>query len=262
MDFHQATPSAPQQYLGNRVRCWDIPGPLSNIIRTLVEDSSGVVTLPESRLISKVSVDLESLGVISTISEYEPSLSRPIIVPGVDGLSDLYFSYDLGPMDERSFRGSILDFDPSSNNLLEFFEAYQLTHPAAVFAKGRINVHYCAWPMPMLAGSRHSRLNFCTPEGRLYRWKAIPFDMPMASRIWQLFVNHEINDKLPFVRLVQTTLVVCAEDREGASANLKALFDVGKKHGWTFSVPSPSLWTNDIKMLGLGSLWEGVRPAL
>ena len=96
----------------------------------------------------------------------------------------------------------------------------------------------------------------------MYRWKALPFDIPMASRMWQFFVNGEINSKLPFVRLVQTTLVVCAEDRDGAKASLKALFDIGEKHGWTFSVPSPASWTTDVKRLGLGSLWEGVRPAL
>ncbi len=96
----------------------------------------------------------------------------------------------------------------------------------------------------------------------MYKWKALPFDIPMASRAWQLFVNHEINNKLPFACLVQTTLVICAEDRHGAKANLKALFDIGKKHVWTFSVPSPTSWTADVKSLRLESLWEGVRPAL
>jgi hypothetical protein len=132
-----------------------------------------------------------------------------------------------------------------------------------VFAKGKINVHYCAWPMPMLTGQRYSRLNFCTYEGRLYRWKALPFDMPLSSRIWQVFLNHEINSKLPFVRIVQTTLVVCAEDYDGVESSLEALFDIGRRHGWTFSIPlSPASWTRDVKRLDLGTLWEGVRPAL
>lgn len=135
-------------------------------------------------------------------------------MPEVDGLNDLYFHYDLGPMNERAIHGSILDFDPSSlsKSLLDFAETYQLTQPSAVFAKGRINVPYCAWPTPMLTRPRYARLNFRTPEGRLYKWKALPFDLPMASRVWQVFVNHEVNSKLPFVRLVQTTLVICAED--------------------------------------------------
>ncbi|KAL2192250.1 hypothetical protein P885DRAFT_48134, partial [Corynascus similis CBS 632.67] len=49
--------------------------------------------------------------------------------------------------------------------LAEFAAAYQRAHPHAVFAKGRINVPYCAWPMP--PGRRYAGLNFRTPEGRI-----------------------------------------------------------------------------------------------
>ncbi len=116
----------------------------------------------------------------------------------------------------------------------------------------------------MLASEGHLRphLVFATPEGRLYRWKALPFDVPLASRMWQAFVDHEVNKKLLFARLVQTTLVVCAESREGAQASLDALLDVGERHGWSFSVPLPAQWTADVGGLGLGSLWEGVGPAI
>ena len=214
MGFDQATPSASQQYLGNRIRCWNVPDALHGILRATVKDSSRVTTLSESRLIAKVSTDLESHGVITRAQDYEKPSTTPIFMPEVDGLNDLYFHYDLGPMNERAIHGSILDFDPSSlsKSLLDFAETYQLTQPSAVFAKGRINVPYCAWPTPMLTRPRYARLNFRTPEGRLYKWKALPFDLPMASRVWQVFVNHEVNSKLPFVRLVQTTLVICAED--------------------------------------------------
>jgi hypothetical protein len=75
---------------------------------------------------------------------------------GIDGLDDLYFHCDLGPMDERAFQGTFL----TSSSLVEFSKAYQLAHPR--FTKGKVNVHYCAWPMPML---EKPLLNFRTPEG-------------------------------------------------------------------------------------------------
>ncbi|KAL2185807.1 hypothetical protein L209DRAFT_754270 [Thermothelomyces heterothallicus CBS 203.75] len=262
MDFGQATLSAPPQYLGNRVSSWDIPNSLRAILGAALQDSSRVTTLHESRLISHVAADLESHGVTAQITEYEASRTCPIAVRGVDGLDDLYFHYDMGPMNERVIRGSVLDFDPSINSLTEFAEAYHRAHPNAVFAKGSIKVHYCAWPMPMLAGPRYSRLNFRTPEGRLYRWKALPFDIPFASRVWQVFVNHELNSKLPFARLQQTTLLICAENRDDAESSVEALSDIGKKHGWSFSIPPPASWLSHVKGLGLETLWEGVRAAV
>lgn len=262
MDFDQATLSAPPRYLGNRVRSWDMPDSLRAILGAALQDSSRVTTLPESRLISHIAADLESHGVTARITEYEAARTCPIAVRGVDGLDDLYFYYDMGPMNERAIRGSVLDFDPSLNGLTQFAEAYQRAHPSAVFAKGSINVHYCAWPMPMLAGPRYSSLNFRTPEGRLYRWKALPFDIPMASRVWQVFVNHELNNKLPFVCLQQTTLLICAENRDGTQSSVKALSDICEKHGWSFSIPPPASWSSDVKGLGLETLWEGVRAAV
>ncbi|KAI1073867.1 hypothetical protein F5B20DRAFT_565710 [Whalleya microplaca] len=265
MDFGHATPPASQQYMGSRVRCWDVPGSVADMIRADSRVSSRVLCPSESRIIAKVSADLESHGVVALIPDYEPPRTSPIVMKGIDGLDDLYFAYDLGPIDESASRRKSLDLglDTSGNNLVEFSQAYQHAHPSAVFAKGRINIHYCAWPAPMLTLLPHySRLNFCTPEGRMYRWKALPFDVPLASLLWQCFVNLELNSKLPCVRLVQTTLVICAEDRDGAKASIKALLDIGKEHGWTFSIPPAASWTSDLKRLGLGTLWEGVRPAL
>ena len=67
----------------------------------------------------------------------------------------------------------------------------------------------------------------------------MPFDMPLAHDVWQFYVNHELTSKLLCARVVQTTLVVCAKDRdEDARASLAALTDVGKEHRWTFSIPS------------------------
>jgi hypothetical protein len=257
--------SAPCQYVGNRVRHWHTPDTLRAHLQACSRDSLPGISLRESRIIEKVISDLESHGIVTRLTTYEPPLTQPVVVPGMDGLDDLYFPYNLGPIDERALRGTVLDPSRPFDNLVEFAAAYQRAHPAAVFAKGSIRVHYCAWPLPItLTGQRWggSGLVFCTPEGRLYRWKAVPFDFPLASRVWQAFVDHEINGKLSFVRLVQTTLVVGAEDRDGARASLEALLEVGEKHGWSFSVSPPWQWTADLGKLGLGSLWEGVRPAL
>lgn len=255
---------SPPLYVGNRVRCWDIgqgPNSLQDILRPLDHALLRPKTLSESRIICKISTDLEAHDAVSQIKKFESPITYPLIIPGVDGLDDLYFYHHLGPM-EHPIDGTILDVDLSSKSLVEFAMSYHLAHPNAVFCKGRINIPYCAWPIPYLAGSKHSGLTFCTAEGKMYRWKALPFDFPLASRIWQGYVNEKINLKLPFVRLVQTTLVVCAESRDAAEANSKALFDVGKEHGWTFSIPSPATWTTDPKALRLELLWQGVQPVL
>ncbi|KAF2151610.1 hypothetical protein K461DRAFT_313474 [Myriangium duriaei CBS 260.36] len=163
----------------------------------------------------------------------------------------------------RGLRGSPLEFDLEHGiNLVAFAKAYRLFHPNAVFAKGRINVPYCAWPMPMLTGARYSRFNFHTPEGRLYKWNKVPFDMPLATRIWQYFVNCELNGKLPFARLIMTTLVICAEDRNGVEVSLNALAEISNKHGWNFMIPQPTSWTNDVEKLGVDSVWEGQSIAV
>ncbi|KAF2652522.1 hypothetical protein K491DRAFT_706395 [Lophiostoma macrostomum CBS 122681] len=261
MDLDKSTPGQYCRYEGSRVRCWDSRTSRESVLEATLQKSSRATTWRDSRLISQISADLEAHNVIKQCNEYEPPYTCPIVLPSTDGLGDIYFRFDLGSMNAQAFRGSILDFDPSTNTLFEFCQAYQRTNPKAVFARGTINVHYCAWPMPMLPGTRYAHLNFSTPEGRLYKWNALPFDMPMASRIWQWFVNLEINSKLPFVRLVQTTLIICAEKETSANASLKALFDVGEKHGWTFSIPAPEAWTADFASLSLDTLWHGARPA-
>ncbi|XDG07503.1 hypothetical protein ABKA04_007118 [Annulohypoxylon sp. FPYF3050] len=254
------TPSMSPRYVGNRIRCWDIPEAVRDILRTVLLDKSWVISQYESRLISDVAADLESNGVISKILEYEPSNICPVIMPGIDGLDNVYFPYDLGPKEGYAGTGNIFDFDPSNNDLFEFSKTYKRAHPNAIFAKGRVDLPYCAWPCPNLKGSRFSRLNFSTPEGRMYRWEKLPFDMPLAPHVWQIFVNTEINSKLHFVRIVQSTLVICGKDPDNAAANLEALLVKGKDHGLKFFVPSrPTSWTNDIGKLGLESLWEGVR---
>ncbi|KAI0505125.1 hypothetical protein F5B22DRAFT_629029 [Xylaria bambusicola] len=43
----------------------------------------------------------------------------------------------------------------------------------------------------------------------------LPFDIPLKLHIWQILVNSIINTRLPFVRLVQTALMIRAEEHEG-----------------------------------------------
>ncbi|KAI1206766.1 uncharacterized protein F4807DRAFT_453294 [Annulohypoxylon truncatum] len=255
---NELTPGFPQ-YVGNRIRCWDIPNTVRDILRTLLQDKCRTITKYESRIISRVSADLESHGIITKILEYEPPDVSPVIMPGIDGLDDVYFPYDLGLIKEQAEIGCIVGFDPLKNNLFEFSAAYKRAHPNALFAKGRVNMPYCAWPSPVPAGLGFSHINFSTPEGRMYRWEKLPFDMPMSPYVWQVFAHLRIHTQLSFVRIVQSTFVICADSGDSALANLRALLAIGEKHGLTFSVPPPSLWTNDIRSLGLESLWEGTR---
>ncbi|KAK6530216.1 hypothetical protein TWF694_003580 [Orbilia ellipsospora] len=244
----------PSQYINNRVRCWNGAEPFLATLEKTRQDMFRSSYPYESRLISKMVTDLESNEIITRVSEYEPPSTVPIVLRGSDGYEDIYFYYKLKASTERNDP----NFNFSRSNLFEFAKAYKRDHPDAVFTKGRINVYYCAWPIPVPKHLQYS--NFRTPEGRIYKWKALSFDLPMASRYWQWTVNNEINDKLPFVCLVDTTLVVCAEDYGSVNANIKTLFDIGKKFGWSFSIPSSLLWTTDFRRLGLETLWEGVRP--
>ncbi|KAK6509420.1 hypothetical protein TWF481_004165 [Arthrobotrys musiformis] len=250
-------PFPPNQYNSHRarVRCWNAVESFRTIIEAARRDRPLTIYPLESRFISNIATGLESDGVITRVSDYELPCALPIVIRGTDGYDDIYFYYKLPSEIERN----IPNLKLLRRDLLEFSKAYKRDYPDAVFARGRINVHYCAWPLQMPPSFQG--LNFQTPEGRIYRWKALPFDLPLASGHWQSIINSEINDKLPFACLVDTTLVVCAENRESVDANLEALFDIGKKFGWTFSIPSSS-WTPDFRRLGLGTLWEGVQPAL
>lgn len=73
----------------------------------------------------------------------------------------------------------------------------------------------------------------------------------MASRAWQYHVNHKINNKLLFVRLVQITLVVDAEISRGAKASLKALLVMGR--GAWVDVYSPVAGVVDERCEEVGS---------
>ncbi|KAK4540487.1 hypothetical protein LTR36_009125, partial [Oleoguttula mirabilis] len=247
-------------YEGNRVRSWnvvaDAPGFLRGVGKTRRSRS-------DCRIVSSIVADMEARGLVTSLKQFERPRSLPIVLRGDDGLGDIYFDYDLGVMDEGALRRSPFmapELVLSGDALRDFAAAFKERHPDAVFAKGRIHVHYCAWPMPPL---RHGALglpNFRTVEGHMYRWNVLPFDTPLASRAWQFYLHCKIHSKLPFVRFCQTTFVVCAKEPEDAEANLKTLLAAASEQGWKLSVPPPPLWTTDVDNLDLKRLWAGVPP--
>lgn len=246
-------------YEGARLRAWDVQQKQPGLIR-----SSLTIKLSrrDRRLICKILSQMEASGVISQLQEYHKPYSRPTILSGTDGLEDLYFHYELGPPDEDALaRGPLgLSSTPAPGSLSRFAHAFKAAHPDAVFAKGRINVHYCAWPIP--AVSALGLLTFYTSEGYLYRWNAHPFDFPLSQRTWQGYVNNEINRRFPFARCVGTTLVVAAASLGEATKNLTVLTEATEQKGWELTVPHLSRWTGYIDSLALSTLWAGISPAL
>lgn len=130
-------------------------------------------------------------------------------------------------------------------------------YPQAVFAKGRVHVHYCAWPMT----PPNEIPAFATVEGHLYRWNALPFDYPFSSHMWQIHIENLLNKELVFARFFRTTFVVSACHPDHATSNLKTLLADTRDHRWSISVPEPQEWTSDVDSLDLGSLWRGIPPA-
>ena len=68
-------PGQPYSMLGRRR--------LTSSCSSSMQDSSRVIPLPESRLISKVSADLESHEIMVQIPDYEPPSTCPIIMQGI-----------------------------------------------------------------------------------------------------------------------------------------------------------------------------------
>ncbi|KAK6514418.1 hypothetical protein TWF506_008811 [Arthrobotrys conoides] len=265
------------RYIGNRVRSWNTtesfrdsldyktlgytlgprPGALS--VPTYLPQITGH---PGSQFVSDILADLEAHNIITPILDFGESDTFPIVVPGTDGLDDLYFryTYEMFPEYQKEVLARSSNLGPRKN-LFQFAKAHMESR-GGVFGKGRINFPYCAWPLPISTVSGLDSLNFQTREGHIYKWNFLPFDLPGTSLLWQQFIDREINDKLPHICIVDTTVLVCAESWTSIDTSIKALLDIGKKHNLSFSIPSPALWTPLIRLLELDSLWEGVRPAL
>lgn len=155
------------QYEGHRYRSSD---PNYEQIRELRDQK--VMETPsrdDNRLIRRLVEDMERSGLITLMTEHEPPQTRPVIVQGADGAQDLYFPYD---HDNSTVMMPKLSL-PSSTCLLDFASAFKQQYPNAIMAKGSIQTHYCAWPMPMIKSLGNIGLNFATHEGHIYRWNAM-----------------------------------------------------------------------------------------
>ncbi|KAK6513538.1 hypothetical protein TWF281_005161 [Arthrobotrys megalospora] len=262
-DTDQVTLPISHQYARNRVRSWETTDLLQDTLEHN-QDYPQITGPLEAQFLSEVLADLEAHKIITHTLDYGKYGGdlKPVVVTAIDGLDDLYFYYD--PDVDINYKSNIpgLGAPISKRNIFKFARAYQRNNPEAVFTKGRINVHYCAWPLPVSTLVESHPLSFETADGYIYRWNSLPFDLPGASKAWQRFVDTEINDKLPFVCIVDTTVVLCAETYGDVDANIKALLNIGRKHNLTFSIPSPALWTSNFWLLKLDSPWVGVRPAL
>lgn len=246
-------------YEGNRLRAWDVQQKQPDLISSSLKTKP---SLRDCRLICKTLDEMEASGVISQLKEPHKAYSRPTLLSGTDGLEDLYFHYDFGPIDEKALALGSLGTSPAPDLLSRFAREFQAAHPDAVFAKGRISVHYCAWPMPAMFPSSWGIPTFCTSEGYLYRWNFHPFDFPLSQRAWQSYVDKTMNGILPFARVVGTTLVVAAKSSGEAGKNLLLMIEATKQKGWKLIVPHTSTWTGDIDNLALSTLWVGISPAV
>lgn len=166
-DLRFPPPPADVQYEGHRYRCHDIGD------ETIREQSEKRTSYDHSRddnrLIRRVVEDMERYGIISLVPEYEPPQTRPTIVQGSDGGLDLYFPYS--QVDSTAMIPKIPL--PSSDCLLDFARAFKQQNPNAIMAKGSLQTHYCAWPMPVIKSLGNTGLNFATFEGHVYRWNAM-----------------------------------------------------------------------------------------
>ncbi|OBT40643.1 hypothetical protein VE00_08371 [Pseudogymnoascus sp. WSF 3629] len=247
-------------YEGNRVRSWSVVDNDPSFFRSKSKRSRS-----DLQITAKIVTEMETHGLITSLKTFQPPHTCPVVRRGTDGLEDLYFDYYLGPTDESALCRSPMmspEISLSAKSLDEFAQTFRASYPDAVFAKGRIHVHYCAWPMPAIEHGARGIPTFRTVEGHLFRWNVYPFDSPLSPRVWQYYIHCVMNSRLAFVRFVQTTFVVCAKSPEDADANLKLLLAAAIKHNLKLSVPPPSLWTADLESLDLQTLWEGIRPIM
>jgi hypothetical protein len=173
-------PPGEVQHEGNRWRCYN-PDP-KILAAKQKRMTSQQISRDDNRFIRRVIEDLERYGIITLTLEYEEPQTRPIIVQGSDGAPDLYFPYESGTTVSESGRSLSLPLPPSSC-LQVFAENYKQKHPNAILAKGSIQTHYCAWPMPAIKSLGKSGLNFATWEGHVYRWNVMRKFKPITAFI-------------------------------------------------------------------------------
>lgn len=181
------------QHEGNRYRCYDPD--LSIIAAQKKKMTSKSILRDANRLIRRCIEDMERYGIVTLASEYEKPQTRPIIVQGSDGSPDLYFPYEEESIVSESERAPSLPL-PSASCLSDFAISFRQKEPTAIFAKGSIQTHYCAWPMPAIKSLGRSGLNFATWEGHVYRWNAMrKFLLPPPPSV--IFHNASLFYTLP-----------------------------------------------------------------
>ncbi|RII12944.1 hypothetical protein CUC08_Gglean005062 [Alternaria sp. MG1] len=245
------------QHEGNRWRCFD-PDPVTlstKQSRTTLQN----VNRDDNRFIRRIIEDMERYGIVSLAHEYEEPQTRPLIVQGSDGAPDLYFPYEDNATRAEGERAPSLPL-PSKTCLTEFAQAYKQKHPNAIMAKGSIQTHYCAWPMPAIKSLGKSGLNFATWEGHVYRWNAMPFDRPSSANAWQYYIQHFLNSKFPFVMFYLTTFVICATDQDDGDRKMSTILEEMEDRGWRVTLPRLHEWTSDIEELNLEKLYNGIGP--
>ncbi|KAE8822436.1 hypothetical protein PTNB85_10464 [Pyrenophora teres f. teres] len=246
------------QHEGNRWRTYD-PDPdilASKQSKTIPQN----ISRNDNRFISRAIEDMERYGIVSLAPEYEDPQTRPIIIQAADGNPDLYFPYNHSATSNQGERLPILPLPPQTC-LSDFAHAFKQNHPTAIMAKGSIQTHYCAWPMPAIKSLGKSGLNFATWEGHVYRWNAMPFDRPSSANAWQYYIQHFLNSKYPFVMFYLTTFVICATDHEDAHRKTETLLEEMEDRGWRVTLPRVHEWEGGVEALRLGGLFNGVRPA-
>ena len=273
-----------QQYEGNRYRCYD-PDP-SIITARQKRTKPDKIGRDAHRLIRRITEDMERCGIITLEPEYVEPQTRPLLIQSVDGGCDLYFPYDQEKPLAKGKGGSLLPL-PAATCLLDYAQSYQTKHPGAIVAKGSIQTHYCAWPIPPIKSLGNTGSNFATWEGHVYRWNRLrkfpspaftcfvlfvfhsdflaynfaAFDCPFSANAWQYYVDNFLNSKLPFVKFYLTAFVICAIDNEDAERNVASLLEEMNDRGWRVTIPRTYEWTSDVEELKLESLYSGVRPA-
>ncbi|KAI4638598.1 hypothetical protein J4E93_009899 [Alternaria ventricosa] len=212
-------PAPPEvQYEGHRYRHYS---PDRNAILTYQKRTATEIRSRDSnRFIRRVVDDMERCGIVSLVQEYEEPQTRPIIMQGSDGALDLYFPYDHS---DKTTMIPELPL-PTPNCLLDFARAFKQQNPDGIMAKGSIQTHYCAWPMPFIKSLGNIGLTFATWEGHIYRWNAMP-------------------------------------DRADAEDQAAMLLEETEDRGWRVVLPRSSEWKSDIDELKLNTLYEGVKPA-
>jgi len=252
-------PPGEVQHEGNRYRCYDPDS--SALIAQRKKMHGQQVPRDENRLIRRCIEDMERYGIVTLAPKYEKPQTRPVIIQGADGSPDLYFPYEEEAGQKVNDEGAPLLPLPPPSCLADFAKAYKEKHPNGILAKGSIQTHYCAWPMPAMKSLGRSGLNFATWEGHVYRWNAMPFDRPSSANAWQYYIQHFLNEKYPFVMFYLTTFVICATDLDDAEEKSIQLLDEMDDRGWKAHLPRIDDWTADVADLKLDHVFNGVRPA-